>query len=1139
MSILGLNPSELFNYLYLYDESSFLDQSWFQRSVEFKYSRYVFILTAFLLKGDKIIRKLSTSYSPLYNKEINFITRFIDEHFLQKNDYFPLIDDTLTKLKTLGSTDIAEMEKLISFIDLNFESEGDVFNLISQLAFRFYFDDFVIQTENMELNITNYIANYLFLAYSIDYLTWELITFEYIALIKRKKLIETDIIDIEFNEELESLFFLLISPYNICPCTLTILLLYKDKIDSFNELKKDSHFRIIKSIIEKLMSFVSNTLTKMSPDLAELSFAIVYIRVLASSSFQFQAELGHKLLQLKSLVISRIENPLLVPPYLDRFILNSFSSFEELWMEISRNELFFQSILITIPSFELSMSIISLKTNNLNLKKKTLIFILIFSLSNCLSSNGVVNKNALNILRSICKSSQGFLEDIVNYMLFSFSNCSYLMNPSLNYFLRIMNIILNKIKDLTISNGVIISMLNLVRLSTSLEISDSTIFKFLESFPNLVNNCNIDNCDKMANQTDFILMDLIHNNQCCLLSHLFWCTPNLIVVILKSIKVELDYIFPFVNSLSSAVSNIQNKLNEFQPINSSIRPQNNKSYSYNETIGDLCPLNQLNIKRYVNFLIETNNLDNIIIVILDFLSEWLRLNKVTIYIELMENRYFFIIQNTILRTEITDNYQFIFLLYLFSRTIDYEKLNLILIRIKLQNIPWRGFLRWIDSWRQKNYKSVLNGRIWKILFSEIMAILIPESFFVPLVPIFHKKYENAKSLITSKCIRDKINKWFLKRKYLINSCEETLSINESTLYWLELFYMEPNMTFYSSIELLFTVPTDSSENGFLNLLSEFYKDENKFKDLLISPENYFNSNIRYFFGENSVEILCNIYLMMLNLYQIIKDQNLITKCFINMDYEVFCIVWNKIIYLTNFKNKLTIKQLSLFVETILGKNDVARNLIENGIKYGYGESKNSLNKFLDKIQLLAKLICQNNVQIAKEQFVPPKIANNLDKLLNTKTLTELWGKYSVTKRVGISGYEIEKQIIHCVLLLLLLSNIVVETHNTISDPIKGPSNVNVTSLPVVERTIVRVFSIAQEIIKLKNKGEIHENIIENFTLFLESSLDFVTSISKSFPQINTSLLETLDALKQLIIDKRLTSSKLITVLSSIEKSIIS
>ncbi|KAK6591026.1 hypothetical protein RS030_111738 [Cryptosporidium xiaoi] len=1126
----GLQPSELFNYFYKDDEPSFLDQSWFQNSIEFKYSRYVFILVTFLLKGDKTIEELSTSYSTLYNNEVNFIIRIIEEYSSHNNNCFPFIDETLNRLKTLDLSNITEIEELVTHIGLNFESEKGILNLMFGLAFKFYFDDSVTETEDLGLDLTNSIANYLFLAYSIDYLTWELITFEYIGMIKKKKVVQTDIIDIEFNQELESLFFLLINPYNICPCTLTILLLYKSKIDSCSGLKHNSYFLITRNIIEKIMSFISHTLMKMSPDLAELSFAIIYIRVLSFSSVHLQTELGRKLLQEKFLAPSKLGDPALAPPHLDRFILNSFSSVEELWMEISKNESFFQSILATVPSFELSISIISLKTNNLELKKKNLLLILIFSLCNCLSLNGVINANALNILRCICEKSQGLLENVVNYLLFFLGNCSYLLSSSSNNFLRIFSLLFNKFHDLTISTGMVNSIFNLVRISTTLKLSDSTMLKFLESFPKLISSCNLENYRKKIEYTDVTLMDLIYNNQCCFLSHLFWCNPSLIAIMLKSMTIKIDHIFPFVSSISIVVSNIQKKINKFQSFNSfpKEKPTDIEQCSCDEISDSSGLLNQLNMKKYIDFLTETNNLDNIIVVILDFLSEWLRSNNETISIELMQNKYFFNIQNTSLQTEVTNNHQFIFLLYLFSRTMDYERFDQILNKIKLQNVPWRGFLRWINFWKQENYKNILNSRIWKVLFSEIMAILTPESFYVPLMPICNVKLSSEKSLINSGyIIRERINKWLFERKCLIDSCKCTDRINDSTLYWLELFYMEPNMTFYSSIESLFSIGIDSDSGTFLDLLSEFYTNEDKIRDLFISPENYFNSNLKYFFGKNSVEILCNIYLMMLNLYQIIRDQNLVVNCLRNMDYEVFCIVWNKIIYLADFENKLTIKQFSMFVTTILGKNnDVAKYLIENGIQYNYGESNKSLNTFLEKIQLLTRLICQNNIQMTKEQFILPKIANNIDKLLNTKTITESWGKYNVTKRVGIVGYEIENQIIHCVLLLLWLSNIVIEPRN-------------ITFLPLIERTIVRVFCITQEIIKLKNEVEIYENLTENFTIFLGSSLNFVTTISTSFPQINTSLLETIDALKQLIIDNNDNNLDLFRVLNSIKESIIS
>ncbi|KAF7457903.1 hypothetical protein HWI79_1469 [Cryptosporidium felis] len=1132
-----LGAFEFFNYLYGCGCDSFVSEYWFRCSTEFEYARLVLSLTAFLL--GKRIEDSDRNEISLYDlklarnvgdKYCNLTCDSADQRF---SSLFYKLEQFLRNNDSKNKTNIEDFKSFLNFQTL---LKKDIDYLIYWVVMKFFKTDF--DHENItSLNIT--IDSYLNLAYNIDHAIWDFIVSDYIFYMREKGTVRINSFNCDFNNEVESLFFLMINPYNICPTLCCILLLLKSKIKN-TLISTHSGFNV-KYIIKMIIGFMANTIKKMSPDMAELSFTITVCRMVTCISKEISCELIHQLLSRHSFGKKSPSSDNINSPFIERLILNSFSSIEQLKLEITRDEQLLVSIINHIPTLELAISLISLNHYNNKSADIFLLLTILFSLNNDLAITNNINKNAVEIFRMLVKKYKHPVCFTINNLLFTSKNDKIEGHESrLDNFFDLLS---NNIANISISLNLIKSMVLLIQLNNPIALSDAFLYKYLDSFPKLTLVCN--NKAINTNLQELSLFDFTSSYGCTIIDNLYWCNPNLIQFLLSNINIKFQHIFSFICSLSLSITNIQ--LNIDNNLSHSISPMygidSQKINLKNEQNVIDCTIYQLNTGKPLNYLLKTKNLDNIIILILDFLSDWIKKNEnqrsiESIIIELYEELSSIIVCE---KNKKFVNFFSIFLIYLLSRIFESDKTDRKLITFQLHTIPWRTSLRWIESWERIFTQSALNSRTWQIIFSEIIAIMAPESLIIPYIPI-GSSYDEEQCLILNKTKtwREKLVLWLNRRKFLndpsINGNMKYSNI-ESTRNWLEKFYLEPNMTVYFTLEAIFLQEsTHINYSHFQEIFFEICSDELKLKEFVEYPEHHLKKISNYLLRNDSIEILCNISIIMLYFHEVIKHKNPIINHFQNLDYEILSIIWNKYANYYHSENMLTNKQLNIFLSNIIGRNSmVVQQIIEHGFQYKSIEEGFEFCSYLEKVQPLIYTIYQYTPQNNSEHVFLPKIANKLDKILDTNLLLELWGKYDVNNRgVLVHDFQIENQIIHCISLLSWLSNIIEPTKVTYIKS-ENHSSEKTIFLPVAERLIVRVLCVTQEIINSNFEERHYTNLIKNFNLFLKYSATFIASVANSFPQLNKSLKDTISVLKQLISNSLLSDSGINNTLNIILK----
>ncbi|KAL3129449.1 hypothetical protein CHM_2g1920 [Cryptosporidium hominis] len=1126
---------ELWEYFYNDGDERLISSDCFQQSTENKYSRLVFALVSLLNGKDIKQNYLKDFHLEKSTTELYEICKY--DTFSTKSSDDKCIFNLFSKLKQhVGDLNtcfvgINEFESLINFSEIN---EKYIVYLIFWVVVKF-FESIKIVESDREFN--QIVTCYLNLAYNIDHLIWDLIVSDYILSLRKKGIIDVNSITIELNDEVESLFFLLVSPYSICPTLCSLFLLLKSKVirSRFKYINENS---FIDSVINQIVKLIANTLKEISPDMAELSFTITVCRVISNISYDFNNELIQQLYILRDYQKCMIPGLKRINPiFVDRFILYSFISIEQFWIEISKDEGFFSSIINHIPPLELSTSVISLMNPYKEFSKYIVILIVLFSLNNQLSNTGNASKHTIEIMKKLVENPKEPVEILLKYFLFPDYTRDSSAKSNLYIFFRLLS---NNICNSSVSLGIVKSICNLIQIHY-FPLSETFIYNYLESFPKLVKLCNVDQeTSRFDDEIKLNLLSLMNFEGCILIDEMYWLNSSLVYVLLNGINIEFEHILPFVNSISLSIMNIQSTINNQifancgYSINKVKTSQNKSNFKVNE-------LHCQKIIKSSNFLFKTKNIDIIIILILDHISDWIKRNDKCISFEwLLKQSTLFI--NLNINNEYMQGYFSIFFIYLFSRIIEADKLDRKLITINFHIIPWKGILRWIDSWEGVFLQSVLNPRTWRMIFSEIIAIIIPESLIIPSIPnSFSEIQFQYFSLSNVNPFKEKINLWLKDRKSLLESLKSkvtTLGSVKSTLKWLEMFYFEPNMAVYFTLEYIFIRESVYvKEQHFQELYFEICSNEAKLREFITNPDTYIKNISNYLSEESSIEIICNISLIMLYFHEVIKHKNPIINHFQSVDFDIFCIIWNKYVNYSKTESQLTSRQISIFFSNIFCRNtNIAQQIVEQGFQYKSLNNCIDFNVYLERTRSFIDRICYITPQILCEHTILPKIANKLDKLLNTRSLIELWGKYNVTdSKVFCLDFKIENQIIQCVSLLSWLSNIIISPSKSAHYSSESSSNEKSAFLPVAERSVVRVLCITQDIINSQLDSRIYHNLIINFNILLKHSVHFIISVANSFPQLNKALKDTLSALKQFMSGHSLSNSSIHHTINTIDE----
>ncbi|KAJ1607335.1 hypothetical protein OJ253_2382 [Cryptosporidium canis] len=1111
---------ELYYCLYN-DGGEFISNEWFIGSVGSKYSKLVFTIISFLngridqesLKDFQLEKNISEIYD-IYKSGAYSIYSSNDK----------LLSDLFFRLKSFFENNInsssIDQSELVSIVNFPQPHEKYVACLIFWVAIRFFG---IINTIKDGLVFDKTVSNCLNLAYNIDQAIWDPIVSDYILLVREKGAIEINSIFIELNEDIESLFFLYINPYNICPILCCLLLMLKSKSSRMSFIKTK---KFVQSIIYCIIQLIKNTLREISPDMAEVSFTISVCRMIANISDDINNELINQLFLLKnSQKTKRPTSENMNPSFIDRFILYSFVSMEQLWLEIYKDEHFLSSIISYIPTLELSISILSLVDPDKEFTKYISLLVIIFSLDNQISITGTVNASVIEIMRKLVATPNNQIETILKCLLFPNDpkDSSSELNMSL-----IFNFLSDSLCNVSVSYNLVKSIANLIQINY-MSLTDTFLHNYLEPFPKLVKYLSTNTAtEKVDVKKKINLLTCINSFGCLLIDEMYWLNSNLVQYLFTLIDIEFEHILPFLYSISLSVTNIQSIINN-QPLHK-CRYFNVEDLRASDQEIFKSRINGSNISNSINFLLKTKNIDMIIISILDYLIDWIKRSGRFISIEcLLKKSSSF---NSVTNHEYSNGYFAIFLIYIFSRTIETDKLDGGKITTNFHSIPWRSALKWIESWERVFPKSALNPRTWKIIFSEVIAIVIPESLIIPFVPNGSFKTQNQGfSLDVAHKYKENVMFWLKDRKIYLESCQGEISFEDvqSTLRWLEMFYLEPIMTVYFTLECIFIQESAYvSEFNFQEFYFEICSSETKLKDFVSSPDVYIKNVYSYLPDEKSVEIICNISLVMLYFHEVIRHKNPIITHFQSADFEVFCIIWNKYVNYCQIENQLTKRQFLIFFSNIFCRNsNIIKQMVEQGFQYKHIINYIDIDIYLEKTRFFMDAICHGIPQILHEQNILPKIANKLDKLLNTRSLIEMWGKYDVTNNNGFgTDPHIENQLIQCVSLLSWLSNIITVPTRSMYNISEDSPIEKASFLPVAERSVVRVLCITQDIINSQLDGQAHCYLISNFNILLKHSTHFIISVANSFPQLSKALKDTLVALKQLMSDSPLSDSSI-------------
>lgn len=1127
-------PFELYDCLYNHEDSELISNDWVKQCSGNKYSRLVFILISFL-NGRSAEESLSDFHIEQNISEVYHICKYELFSVNHSNDKY--LSDIFSKLKLsfgdgLNSNSIGVSE-LMSIINLSQVHEKYVVYLIFWVVIRFF--DAVNANEH-DITFDQVISNCLNLAYNIDHVIWDLVVSDYIMSLRERGVIEINSVLIELNDETESLFFIHINPYSICPTLCCLLLILTSKISSnMSSVKTDE---LVQSAINNIIISIKNTLREVSPDMAEVSFTITVCRMISNISFKISSELMKQLLSLKNSQKTKTSNSKSINmSFIDRFILYSFVSVEQLWLELSNDEQFFSSIINHIPSLELSISLLSLMGLGKGFTNFIAVLIIIFSLNNQFAITGHVNKNAVEIMRKLVVISDEPIGIILKYFMFSSDTKK---SSSEITICSLFNLLSDNVHNASVSLSLVKSIVNLIQINY-FSLSDVFLYSYLDSFPRLVKFFNEkENMTRINSAKRPSLLNCISSNGCIFIDEMYWCNSNLIQLLLTGIDIEFEHILRFVYSISLSITNIQYIVNNKQLYKCGYLNIECLNVSSGEDDFKISNINRSNINKSIKFILKTNNIDMIVITILNYLADWIKINNKLISLELLLKQSKLSNSETV-NNGYTQGYFSMFLVYLFYIT-EKDKSSKKFTTIDFHIIPWRGTLRWIEYWEGVFLKSVLNPRTWKVIFLEIIAIMSPESFIIPSVP-------NSSSKIQSKyfswdivnILEKKIKNWLNDRKISFESLkkEELFLENiDSILIWLEMFYFEPNTTVYFTLENIFkNESTYVKECNFQELYFEICSTEIKLKEFISNPDIYIKKFSNYLPDENSIEILGNISSVLLYFHDSIKFKAPIISPSQNTNFDIFCIIWNKYANYYRLDNQLTTKQFMIYFSNFISRDvNIIKQIIEQGFQYKNITSCTNIDIYLENTSSLLDIICFSAPQVLTDNNIVSSIANILDNILCSKLVIDLWGKYDITNNeVFGQDFQIENQLIHCVLLLSWISTIILPRKPAYKS--KNNPEDRTQFLPFAERSVVNILCIAQDIVNSHSDSKYYHNLIINFNILLVHSTHFIISVSETFSQLNKALKDILTALKQLMSGNSLLNSSIYHTICTIDEKI--
>lgn len=1125
-------PFELYDCLYNHGDNELVSNDWIKQYSGNKYFRLVYVLISFL-NGRNAEDRLKDFHLEKNISEVYHICKY--ELFSVNYSNDKCLSDMFTKLKqSFGNglnTNSIGVNELMSIVNLSQMHEKYVVYLIFWVVIRF-FDSISVNEHDLVFN--QVISNYLNLAYNIDHIIWDLVVSDYIMSLREKGIIEINSTCIELNDETESLFFIHINPYSICPTLCCMLLLLTSKISSgMNYVNTDN---LVQSVINNIIISIKNTLRKVSPDMAEVSFTITVCRTISNISFKISDELLKQLRLLKNSQKTKVSNSNSMNiSFVDRFILYSFVSIEQLWLELS-NEQFFSSIINHIPSLELATSMLSLMGPGKEFTEFIAVIIIIFSLNNQFSITGNVNNSAVEILRKLVVVSDEPIGIILKYFLFP--NDTKHSSSKLTTF-SFFKLLSDNLCNPLFSTIIVKSIVNLIQINY-FPLSETFIHGYFESFPRLVKFCTEKETTRVNSTKKPTLLNCINSSGCAFIDEMYWCNSNLIQLLLTGIDIEFDHILQFVYSMSLSIANIQNIINSKLLHKRNYFNKENVNVYLGEDDFKISNINRSNINKSINFIIKTKNIDMIVISIINYLADWIKINDKFISLDMLlqQSKPF---NAEIVNSGYRQGYFSMLLVYLFS-TAEKDKSHKKFTTMNFHIIPWRSIIRWIEYWEGVFPQSVLNPRTWKVIFLEMIAIMAPESLIVPTVPnSFSKIQSKYFSLETVNILQEKIKIWLKNRKISLESLErEELFLEniDSTLIWLEMFYFEPNITVYFTLENIFKHESIyNKECNFQNFFLEICSTETKLKEFISNPDIYIKKFSNYLSDENSIEILSSISYLLLYFHESIKFINPINNQFQRTSFDIFCIVWNKYANYYRLDNQLTTRQFLIYFSNCLSRDvNIVKQIVEQGLQYRNITSHMNIDIYLENTSSLLDIISQSAPQILTDNNIVSSVAYMLDYLLDSRSVIDLWGKYDITdNEVFRQDFQIENQLIQCVLLLSWISIIIIPKtpkHKLMSDQEEMTQ-----FLPVTERSVVKLLCIAQDIVNYKPYSKVYHNLIVNFNTLLVHSKHFVISVSKSFPQLNKALKDTLTALKQLMSGNSLSGSSIHHTICTIDEKI--
>ncbi|KAL7067758.1 hypothetical protein ACR3K2_16670 [Cryptosporidium serpentis] len=1164
----------LYNFLYSDGDIQILPENLLE-SKEYHYFRLALQSPLFLICTSK-----NTETSPLLNSSmLEFLSNLDSERLKTYNEpphictaFKSIFDEFVLKPIQIGNID---MNTIVNMIQSNENENEDFINWDISHVFSWIslqVNEIPQKYINQTSEITNLIENYTRLALSIDYSIWDMMAADFLSCKN------THLTNISMNLpdtviKMESLFFITMDPYCCLPSIMSLVL----------TLTVNSNIKFLKLVLNIIFQFLGQMLEKISPDLAELAFAISIVRMLVKLSRLIQTQCQEILQQMKN---NTSETQTIPAIYIDRLLFNSFLSTEELLLTIRDNPKFTSSIIASIPSLELIVTILNYPLSNLELAKKLILPLLMYTVTYNIGVTGSLNLQTLDPFKDILKpdqnSSDYWLEIVLYICIWSKGKSNIDKFESKNtYELLICKIFSLFLGQQSTSWLISSSVANVLQYSLVTFLEDNQS-KFLEVIPIIFkysNSIDINSMEKLSFFQEMFTpnqVDINYDNPGIrtLIQDFFWLSPQAMSVILQHSKLQPDQTYIVLWSLAQSLINLQQKFS-------------NPNFQAHQ-------LSNIKI---------TKNLDYIILAILDFVVDILKKNKN--YPKIFENSDYHKLRDQ-KDFNCIYNYFEMFKAYVYARSIDFSSCSKQEQIIALSNlhgkIAWRRIMEWIRSWKlNKNDLStcILNSRHWQTLFSELMAIVVPEALLVPSTPKLNiSTYKHLSSYDLSNysnyietCLEVSINPksfknhplYKLEQKFNQLQMQEFNKLEKLTFEWLTLYYLEPLLATYSVLKILNSKKISSKSQNFEELYYNLCLNPIKLLSIISKYLSIFNDcRNNLLLLEHYVVIICNIAVVILYTHEVYKHRIQTNNFNLennnqSIEYQVLCQIWW---LLQDIETKLepdsdkyqikTKSKYSKFVETQLGSfisstigrcSNVIINLIEFGLMYSLQseESKTDIFKALNNLEWLVKIISKNIPQTMKEQIVLPRIANKLDKALTTQNISRQWNKYSIEQvkcnNINYNKFNhnqglvpldhqnnikksnlslIENEIIHCVFLILWVYHLILEIPQDNSITLAIKTNSKPTFLPVAERLVVRILCITQDIITSKSENKELNLLINNFSIFLDYSSPVIISTCKSFQQLQKPLMESLDAL-QLIVQNsiHLRGSHLSNVINSI------